>query len=128
MGLPWVRLESTIASHDKVLDLIARYGQRGKAAAFSYCCSLGYAGGNGTDGHIPFTALPFVHATKKDAAILVDAGLWEPDPTGWTIHNYGDRQQLNVVTDTLRTAKRKGALKANCTRWHGPNCNCWETT
>lgn len=124
MGLPWVRLDANIATHDKILALLEHRG--GRAAAFSYCCSLAYAGGNGTDGHIPFVALPFVHATKKDAQMLVEVSLWEPDPRGWTIHNYGDRQQLVQVSDAIRAGQRRGALKANCARWHGESCTCWK--
>lgn len=126
MGLPWVRLDSNIASHDKILSLIAAHGQRGRAAAFTYCCSLGYAGGNGTDGLVPFTALPFVHGSKKDAEILVSVGLWDPCPLGWQIRNYGDRQQLSVVSDAIRAAQSLGAQKGNCARWHAKDCRCWE--
>lgn len=124
MGLPWVRLDSNIASHDKILALLTR--RNGRAIAFSYCCSLGYSGGNGTDGHIPFAALPFLHATRKDAEMLVEVGLWEPDPYGWTIHNYGDRQQLSYIAEAVRAGNRRGALKANCARWHGADCGCWK--
>lgn len=123
-GLPWVRLDSNIASHDKILRLLDRRG--GKAIAFVYVCSLGYAGGNGTDGLIPFAALPFIHGSKRDAEALVEVGLWEPHPFGWLIHNYAERQQVAATTAAIRAAQRKGALKANCTRWHGPDCRCWD--
>ena len=126
MGLPWVRLDSNIASHDKILALLER--RNGRAAAFSYCCSLAYAGGNGTDGHIPFAALPFLHATKRDAEMLVEVGLWDPDRFGWTIRNFTERNQMSVVSDAIRAGQRRGALKANCTRWHGPDCKCWSQT
>ena len=124
MGLPWVRLDTNIASHDKILDLIGR--KNGRATAFTYVCSLAYSGQNGTDGHIPFAALTFVHGSKRDAEALVEVGLWEPHPTGWTIRNYDGRQQLSLVTDNIRASQRRGALKANCVRWHGPDCSCWE--
>ena len=124
MGLPWVRLDTTIASHDKILNLIGR--KNGHRAAFVYVCSLAYAGGNGTDGHIPFAALPFVHASKTDAQALVDVGLWEPTPLGWSIHNYAERQQVKAISDAVRAAQRRGALKANCARWHGDGCRCWD--
>ena len=125
MGLPWVRLDTNLPSHDKVLDLLDR--KTGRATAFVYVCSLAYSGANGTDGHVPFAALKFIHATKADAHTLVEVGLWAPNPCGWTIRNYGDRQQLSATTDAIRAGQRKGALKANCTRWHGEDCGCWET-
>lgn len=124
MGLPWVRLDSNIATHDKILALLTR--RNGRGIAFSYCCALAYSGGNGTDGHIPFAALPFIHATKKDVETMVEVGLLDPDPYGWTIRNWADRQQLTAVSESLRAGQRRGALKANCVRWHGPACGCWE--
>jgi hypothetical protein len=126
MGLPWVRLDSNIASHDKILDLLGRHKQRGKAAAFVYVCSIAYAGGNGTDGLVSFNALPFIHATKADAQALVDVGLWDPHPAGWTIRNFGDRQQLSAITDVIQAAKSRAGIKGSCIRWHGPDCHCWE--
>lgn len=125
MGLPWVRLDTTIASHDKILDLVGR--RNGHRTAFVYVCSLAYAGGNGTDGHVPFAALPFIHGTRTDALTLVDVGLWAPNPHGWTVRNYGERQQLSAVSDAIRAAQRRGALKANCIRWHGKDCTCWDS-
>ena len=79
MGLPWTRLDSNIASHDKILRLVTEY-KHGKGSAFVYVCSLGYAAGNGTDGLVPFACLHFIHATKRDAEALVEVGLWHPHP------------------------------------------------
>jgi hypothetical protein len=84
------------------------------------------SGEHGTDGHIPFTALPFIHGTKATAALLVKHGFWEPLPDGWRIHNFAVRQELAVVTAAKKEAQRVGALMANCKRWHGPTCGCWQ--
>ena len=54
MSLPWVRLDSNIASHDKVLRAV---GDRGKPAMAVYMFGLGWSGGHLTDGHIPAAAL-----------------------------------------------------------------------
>ena len=127
MALPWVRLDANLASHDKILALL---GEQPPAlaykAAFSYVCSLGYSGGHGTDGLIEFAAVPFIHGNKKTAALLVKHFLWTPDRLGWVIVNFDKRQQLSATTRAIRNAQRAGALKANCKRWHGDDCNCWE--
>ena len=123
MGLPWVRLDTNIASHDKILDLIGR--RNGRAIAFSYICCLAYSGANETDGRIPRTALGFVHATKSEMETLVEVGLLEPVPTGWQVVNYGERQQLRAFTEDIRTAQSVGGAKGNCLRHHGPDCGCW---
>lgn len=123
MGLPWVRLDSNIASHDKILELLGR--RNGRAIAFSYLCCIAYSGLNGTDGHIPFAALPFVHATKNDMNTLVEVGLLIPTPKGWSVVNYADRQQTSVVTEEIRAAQTIGGKKGACLRHHGPDCGCW---
>lgn len=62
------------------------------------------------------------------AAILVEVGLWEPDPLGdgWWIHNYAQRQETNNVTEAKREAQRQGAAQTNCKRYHPAGCECWK--
>ncbi len=61
-------------------------------AAFVYVAAIGWAADQRTNGRVPAVALPFVHANKKVADLLVYHRLWEPNLTGWTIHNYDLRQ------------------------------------
>lgn len=124
MGLPWVRLDANIATHDKTLAAVSIRG--GKAAMAVYQFALAWSGGQGTDGHIPYAALPMIHGTKQDAAILCMVGLWEQNGSGWNIHNFGERQELRAVSEALTHAARVRSLKANCIRWHGPDCGCWK--
>lgn len=127
MSLPWVRLESNIASHDKILALLA---ERDGAKAFVlYICALGYSGGHGTDGVIPRYVLPVVHGTEKLAQLLVDKGLWEYTPDAeYLIHNFDMRQELAVISEGKRASKSLAGKKGMCKRYHGPNCNCWRNT
>lgn len=126
MGLPWVRLDANIASHDKMLDLLAK--PNGHRAAAVYMFSLGWSGGHSTDGRIPSTALAMVHGRPSEAAALVDVGLWEPHPDGgWSIRNFAHRQELALVTEVKRRAQRLAAVRTNCIRWHGPECGCWQS-
>lgn len=122
MSLPWVRLDSHIASHDKILALLSDPSAKRWQAAFSYTCALGWSGDQETDGLIPAVALPFVHGTPATARLLVKYRLWEETLTGWQIHNFADRQQTKRVAETVRDAKRAGAEKGNCRRWHGETC------
>lgn len=123
MSLPWVRLDSNIATHDKVLRLLAlRDGHR----AFTlYICALGWAGGHGTDGHVPAYVLPHIHGTEKHAQMLVEVRLWEYVDGGYDIRNYVERQELAVVTEAKRQAQRMAARRTNCLRYHGKDCGCW---
>ena len=122
MSLPWVRLDSHIGSHDKILNLLADPSPKRWQAAFSYVTALGWAGDQGTDGAIPRVALAFVHGTTITARLLVVYRLWTETTTGWEIVNYAERQELTIVTAGKREARRLAAEKANCSRWHGPDC------
>lgn len=126
MSLPWVRLDSGIASHDKTLALLNDPSPRRWQAMASYMFGLGWSGEHGTDGFIPVTALPFIHGTKATAALLVKHGFWTSTEGGWRVRNFAIRQELAVVTAAKKEAQRIGALKANCNRWHGANCTCWQ--
>lgn len=126
MALPWVRLDSNIAAHDKILHLISDPSALRWQAAASYMFSLGWSGGQGTDGLVPRAALPMVHGTAKTARLLEKYRLWVEAPGGWEIVNYTQRQELEAVTAGKREAQRIGALKANCQRWHGNSCQCWK--
>lgn len=129
MGLPWARLDTNIAGHDKIVDLLADDSETVAVryqAAFSYVCSIAYSVGHETDGLIKFSALAQVHGAKKTAQLLVRHFLWSPDRLGWRVVNYDKRQQLTAKTAQIRNAQSVGAKKANCTRWHGAECKCWE--
>lgn len=125
MALQWVRLDSNIASHDKILHLLSDPSPKRWQAAASYMFALGWAGASGSDGNVPSAALPFVHGTTMTARLLVKYGLWQEATAGYAIHNFDQRQELSIVTAAKRAAQSAGALKANCRRHHGPECGCW---
>ena len=115
MGLPWFRMDTNFATHDKVIELIGVKG--GKAAAFVYVASLAYSVSNGTDGLIRRAALPFVHGTPTDARILAEARLWEVVEGGWMIRNFGTRQvvaaEAQAAADEVSESRKRAANK----RW-----------
>jgi hypothetical protein len=125
VSLPWVRVDTGIASHDKILALLSDSSPKRWQAAFSYVAALGWCGNHATDGHIPCTALPFIHGTKATADLLVKYDLWQPAVKGWHIPNYLVRQQSASTGEELKAAQQAGSKKGNCIRWHGPECGCW---
>ena len=126
MSLNWVRLDANIATHDKILHLISDPSAQKWQAIASYVFALGWSGGQGTDGFVPKAALPMVHGTAKTARLLEKYRLWTEATAGWQIVNFSERQELLVVTEGKKAARRVAALKANCQRWHGNSCNCWK--
>lgn len=105
MGLPWVRLDTQFPSNPKVLELAAGKQYR---AAFTYLCSLAYAGQHGTDGYLPQTCLPFIHATKAEATQLVTVGLWLADSGGWLINGWDEFQVSDEAARKRRERAQKG--------------------
>lgn len=126
MSLPWVRLDTGIATHDKMLRLFkSKDGHR----AFSvYICGLAYAGAHATDGFIPKDALPFIHGSERQATTLIDHRLWEYDPSGegYRIRNFDIRQEMEMVRAMKAAARKLGARKGGCIKNHGPDCHCWK--
>ena len=126
MALPWVRLDSNIHSHDKILALLSDPSPKKWQATAVYMMALGWSGGHGTDGKVPKSALAMVHGTPAAARLLVKYKLWEEHLTGWTIVNFADRQQLSDETYTIRKAQSLGGKQGACVRHHGPDCGCWK--
>lgn len=123
MGLPWVRMDTNTPAHDKILGLVHDPSPKRWQALASYYHSIMWSGGQGTDGHIPPYALGSVHGTQQTARLLVTYRLWEETtPHGWLIVNFAQRQELEVITEAKRHARQLSAEKANCSRWHGPDC------
>jgi hypothetical protein len=126
MSLPWFRVNTDLPTHDKILGLLndptapkaTRY-----QAAFSYVCALAYAVDHETDGDVPDYALPFIHATRSTARLLVKHNLWHNgNPGHYEIHNYADRQPIASVVEAGRETRRLSASKAACVRHHGIGC------
>lgn len=116
MGLPWVRLDTNISTHDKILDLVS-HGSKGKQAGFVYAMSLAYAAGHDTDGVIKKAALPFVHGTQGDANLLVMAELWETVQGGFRIKNYGNRNAVGAGQQSLSEIRSAAGKKGAEARW-----------
>lgn len=117
MELTWFRADTSFASHDKVLELVEIHGPKGKQAGFVYQCALGHSVGHGTDGLIKRTSLRALHGTPGDAAILVQADMWEVVPNGWHIKNFGTRQVVGAAQQVISEQKSAAGKKGAKERW-----------
>lgn len=126
MPLPWVRLDSNVGTHDKILALKADPSIKKWQAMASYFVALAWSGGQGTDGKVPSFALESVMGTPQTARLLVKYRLWSEATSGWEIVNYANRQELNIVAEAKRAAQAAGGRKARCVQNHGPDCGCWK--
>lgn len=61
-----------------------------------------------TDGFVPEHVLPTL-GTKREAQLLVNAGLWKRAPGGWTFHEWEGRQpsREQVEKDRADAAERQ---------------------
>lgn len=107
MGLPWVRLDTQFANNPKVVELVAKKQYQ---AAFAYVCGLAYSGAHGTDGYVPEHCLFLVHATKREAVALVNAGLWNAAPGGWDINGWDEFQVSDDAAKKRRERAQKGGI------------------
>jgi len=111
MAFAWVRVDANLAANHKVLALLEQRG--GDHALNVFIFSLGYCMNANNDGFVPKTAPGLFHGSKKDAALLVDVGLWHELPGGWQIHDWRDYQPSSEEAQK-RSDKAKRAAAA---RW-----------
>lgn len=126
MALPWVRFDTNMPNHDKILALVHDPSPKRWQAITSYCFAIMWAGGAGTDGRIPSYALNSVHGTTTTARLLVKYGLWDELTGAWQIRNFDQRQELHIVAEAKQAARTASGRKAACIRHHGKDCGCWK--
>lgn len=110
--MQWVRLDTAFPRNHKVLELLAE--KDGHRAVTAYVCGLAYAGEQGQAGFIPRSALGLCHARPRDAARLVEVGLWIDDAGGGWLINGWDEYQPSSDEMKARSAKARIAARA---RW-----------
>ena len=110
MALPWVRLDTAFPTNPKVLALAE---DKKWQAITAYVASLAYSGAHGTNGFLPTNCLPFLHANRKVAGDLIEAGLWKTAKGGWDINGWSDFQPS---TDEHEERRKKAKAAAEA-RW-----------
>lgn len=113
-GLKWIRLETSMFENPKLLYLQEDKQYR---CIVSYLQGMCYSGRHGLAGFIPKAALRVLGATASDAKRLVEEGLWNPAPGGWSINGW-DEYQLSNDEALARSEKAK---KAAAARWANRN-------
>jgi hypothetical protein len=111
--MTWVRVDDQLHAHPKI-----RAAWRTEPAALGlHLLALSYASAYLTDGRIDpeFVRLQIPARAKRERALtaLVDAGLWETNGAGWTIHDYLD---FNDSRDRVLARRRADAARKRVTR------------
>jgi hypothetical protein len=124
MAMPWVRLDTGLPDHPKILALIEAKKQR---AALVYVFGLAYSGRHETDGFVPKMALPFIHASTADANALVELRLWHHTEGGYQINDWDEYQPTSEASRHRQESLKRASRKGGCIKNHGPACGCWKT-
>lgn len=111
MGTSWVRVDSNLAANHKVLALLEQRG--GDHALNVWVFGLGYCMNADNDGFVPKLALGLFHGSKKDAALLVEVGMWHELPGGWQIHDWREYQPSSEEAQKRSEKAKRAAAK----RW-----------
>ena len=122
MAMSWVRLDTGLPDHPKILALIEAKKHR---AALVYVFGLAYSGRHESDGYVPRAALPFLHATAQDAQALVELRLWHHTEGGYQINDWDEYQPTSEASRMRQESLKRASRKGGCIKNHGPNCGCW---
>jgi hypothetical protein len=121
--LPWFRLDNNFWSNPKILGLIGLPG--GYRLVFIWLAAIGYSVAHGTDGYVTPEILPLFRAKPRDLERLVDGRFMWPADGGWVINGWAEFQESSEESQERRRRAQEASRKANCIRWHGPDCGCW---
>lgn len=113
-GLQWIRLDTSFPMNGKIASLVDANQHRVVVAHVSMMCHVGLTG---TDGYFPEGALRRYNATKRDAQVAVESGLWVPAGGGYEIHGWDEYQP----SDEAARARSERARRAAEKRWRGQN-------
>lgn len=111
MGLPWIRLDTSMPDNPKMLGLLAQ--KDGHRAAFVWVCCMAYAGKHDTAGLVTREAMSRVNGRSADMALLVKVGLLTEHAGGWDINGWNEFQ----VTSEDALARKEKAQRAAAARW-----------
>jgi len=119
-NLPWIRLQTTMFEHPKILNLKEDKQWR---AIVAHLEAMSYTGRNALAGYVPKTAVRLLHIQPGDVNRLVSEGLWAPAPGGWQINGWNEYQ----LADEEALARSDKAKKAAAARWDRRNGREGET-
>lgn len=95
--MPWFKVDDTLAMHPKVVGA-------GNAAMGLWVRAGSWSAQQLTEGRVPRAMLPVLGGRARDAAALVDTGLWVTTDDGWAFHQWDERQPSREKVESERAA------------------------
>src|SRR5262245_46818288 len=108
--MPWGRLDDSLYDHPK-LDLLPI--EQRLAGVGLWARSISWCNRFLTDGHIPRNRIEKLDGTPELADLLVAAGLFETDASGYRIHDFLEFNDSRAHVEERRSkdAERKAAWR-----------------
>lgn len=104
--MTWSKIDDQLHSHPKV----QRAWRSNRASLGLHLLALSHSGAYLTDGHVSHefveAQLPTAAQRRRAVDALVNAGLWEPNGSGWLIHDFLDCNPSREHMLTVRQASR----------------------
>jgi hypothetical protein len=110
MGLPWIRMDTSMFDHPKMLGLFDSGDYR---AVVVHLAAMAYCGKHSTSGFIPREVLRRIEGRVTEARRLVEADLWTENAGGWDINGWDEYQ----LSDEDAVKRREKAKNAAAIRW-----------
>ena len=103
--MAWFKVDDKLHSHPK------RH-RAGLRAMGLWVVAGSWCGDQLTDGFIPRDMLTALGGKPADAKALVDAGLWEARPDGWSFHDWAGQNPTRYDVETQRAEWRRRQVEA----------------
>lgn len=112
--MTWFKVDDKLHEHRKA-------HKAGPAAMGLWVLAGSWSSDNGEGGFVPERVLSR-WATKREAARLVEVGLWAPHEKegerGWIFHEWDERNPDEGTVRAIQDAEKEGASLGNHRRWH----------
>ena len=95
--MAWFKIDDGLAFHPKVIAA-------GNSAMGLWVRAGAYCAAHLTDGRLPRAMLGPLGGRVRDTQKLVDCGLWEATPEGWTFRNWHEFQPTKTQVEQERRA------------------------
>lgn len=107
----WFKVDDRLWGHPKWLATPPR-------ARGLWVTAGSWSAGMGTDGKVPRHVLVALGHSARDAAALVESGLWRETKDGWRFHGWDEFQPDAASEKARREAVSEGGTMGNHVRWH----------
>ena len=113
--MPWGRVDDHHYRHEKVAEL---HEDHRKGAIALFWLAISWCNDRLTDGRVPRGTVRILGGEIAEADELVRVGLWEPDGSGYRIHDFLDFNKSKAQVEQERVQRSLAGQAGAHARWH----------